>query len=448
MKKRFLYIVLALSLVLFWGIFSSCSSTSEANVPEASDSTISWTESSNESSGQKNVDTPSAVVTETAREQEQPVVVTTSSVDDSNSALVWEFSYRGLDASLRAYTGKAILEYPTYITEKEIDYAIADVASKYSDLCNGMTYRTMSPGYAEITYPNSYGMEEFGIATELLGEELQLHIDSALGPIVKEDIALTETPSEVPLDTQPEKQPAKPQATESIPASAPTSVPAVVQQPTEKPASAPTSVPAVVQQPTEKPASAPSSSTTSSESNSTQSTSAVQTQTSSQKPVTQQVSTPSSDAKPEASSSTASNTSSTKKSLFSNTGLTTSTMVMILVGLLILAIYPLIFSFKFRRQYGVFPISGFGLLLQVATLIGLLFEIADDQSNNDTLMIILFAVSFVISIVLAIVKVSKAGGTGKDMFIAAWSQLMFFIYIIYILFKILSRPNRNHPPVN
>ena len=430
MKKRFLYIVLALSLVLFWGIFSSCSSTSEANVPEASDSTISWTESSNESSGQKNVDTPSAVVTETAREQEQPVVVTTSSVDDSNSALVWEFSYRGLDASLRAYTGKAILEYPTYITEKEIDYAIADVASKYSDLCNGMTYRTMSPGYAEITYPNSYGMEEFGIATELLGEELQLHIDSALGPIVKEDIALTETPSEVPLDTQPEKQPAKPQATESIPASAPTSVPAVVQQPTEKPASA------------------PSSSTTSSESNSTQSTSAVQTQTSSQKPVTQQVSTPSSDAKPEASSSTASNTSSTKKSLFSNTGLTTSTMVMILVGLLILAIYPLIFSFKFRRQYGVFPISGFGLLLQVATLIGLLFEIADDQSNNDTLMIILFAVSFVISIVLAIVKVSKAGGTGKDMFIAAWSQLMFFIYIIYILFKILSRPNRNHPPVN
>ncbi len=124
-------------------------------------------------------------------------------------------------------------------------------------------------------------------------------------------------------------------------------------------------------------------------------------------------------------------------------------MILIIVGIAVVSIYPLVFSIKFRINYGVFPISGIGLVLQVASLIGLIVDLADEASNNEVLMTILFGVCCIVASVLAVVKVSKAGGTTGQKISAVWSQFVFFIYIVYILWKILTRSNSDkHPPLN
>ena len=132
------------------------------------------------------------------------------------------------------------------------------------------------------------------------------------------------------------------------------------------------------------------------------------------------------------------------------TGPVSSLLVVLIIALIVLAIFPLVFSIKFKFSHGVFPVSWIGFLIQLAVFVGFIFEIVDETSNYDTLMGIAMGVGFLIAIVLAISKVSKVGATTGQKIAAAFSQIMFFIYIVLILFKIISRDSRkgSRPPLN
>ena len=95
--------------------------------------------------------------------------------------LIWMFSYRGIDATVKAYIGLAYVTYPAAITEQEIDTAAAALVATYPEYTAGITYEVLRPGLAAIYYPETYGPDEFNFATGILNKELRPYIDWVLG---------------------------------------------------------------------------------------------------------------------------------------------------------------------------------------------------------------------------------------------------------------------------
>ena len=91
--------------------------------------------------------------------------------------LTWSFDYRGISANVKAYVGLAYVTYPAEITNEEIDAAAAALVATYPEYTAGITYEILRPGLAEITYPESYGPDEFNFATGILTSELRPYID-------------------------------------------------------------------------------------------------------------------------------------------------------------------------------------------------------------------------------------------------------------------------------
>ena len=131
------------------------------------------------------------------------------------------------------------------------------------------------------------------------------------------------------------------------------------------------------------------------------------------------------------------------------TGLGTSAIVIIIIVAIVLAIFPLVFCVKFKFEYGIFPVSWIGFAIQLAFVVGFIFELSDETSNYDTLMVILMVISFIVAIILAIVKISKYGVTVGQMVAAAFAQIMVFIYLLLLLLKLFSYDSnrKNRPPL-
>ena len=94
--------------------------------------------------------------------------------------LIEEVDWDGYSMTVDAYTGHAVVSYPSIVTDNDV-YAFAAYAwENYSDYLNGVDITILGDGKAEITYPDNYGEEEFDLAISTLEEELPLYIAEVL----------------------------------------------------------------------------------------------------------------------------------------------------------------------------------------------------------------------------------------------------------------------------
>ena len=108
--------------------------------------------------------------------------------------LTKEVDWNGYSMTVDAYTGYAVVSYPSIVTDSDV-YAFATYAwENYSDYLNGVDITILGDGKAEITYPDNYGEEEFDLAISTLEEELPLYIAEVLSE---------ETPAKEPDETVP-----------------------------------------------------------------------------------------------------------------------------------------------------------------------------------------------------------------------------------------------------
>ncbi len=103
--------------------------------------------------------------------------------------LTANIDWNGYSMIVDAYTGHAVVSYPSIVTDGDV-YAFAAYAwENYSDYLTGVDIKILGEGKAEITYPDNYGEEEFELAISTLEEELPLYIAEVLSE---------ETPAEEP----------------------------------------------------------------------------------------------------------------------------------------------------------------------------------------------------------------------------------------------------------
>ena len=108
--------------------------------------------------------------------------------------LTKEVDWNGYSMTVDAYTGHAVVSYPSIVTDSDV-YAFAAYAwENYSDYLSGVDITILGDGKAEITYPDNYGKEEFELAISTLEEELPLYIAEVLSE---------ETPAKEPEETVP-----------------------------------------------------------------------------------------------------------------------------------------------------------------------------------------------------------------------------------------------------
>lgn len=94
--------------------------------------------------------------------------------------LTEEVDWDGYSMTVDAYTGHAVVSYPSIVTDDDV-YAFATYAwENYSDYLNGVDITILGDGKAEITYPDNYGEEEFDLAISTLEEELPLYMAEVL----------------------------------------------------------------------------------------------------------------------------------------------------------------------------------------------------------------------------------------------------------------------------
>ena len=134
-------------------------------------------------------------VAETAAEAEQEETVETTEAQET--PLTKTFSYRGYEATITAYTEKAIVEYPTFVTDQEV-YAAAEAACQaYGNYLDNVYLQIVEPGKAIITYPETYGEKEFNLAVSVLEVDLPFYIASVRG----EEAPKIKVEAEVNVDT-------------------------------------------------------------------------------------------------------------------------------------------------------------------------------------------------------------------------------------------------------
>ncbi|MCQ2412952.1 MAG: hypothetical protein MJ057_08385 [Sphaerochaetaceae bacterium] len=87
-----------------------------------------------------------------------------------------DFSFYGIDVSIVAFTGEAFISYPSFITDNEIATAAAAAYAAYGDLLRDIYFEITMPGEVALTYPETYGVDEFNYAVSLLSYELPLYL--------------------------------------------------------------------------------------------------------------------------------------------------------------------------------------------------------------------------------------------------------------------------------
>jgi hypothetical protein len=140
------------------------------------------------------VETQPETQTEATAQAEAQVEVT-----EEVKPLTKTFTYAGYQATITAYVGQAIVEYPTFVTEQEIYDAAAAAYSVYSKYLDGVYIQVIEDGKAVITYPETYGQAEFEIAISLLEKELPYYIASLFNqeePLELVEVEVVEVNSE------------------------------------------------------------------------------------------------------------------------------------------------------------------------------------------------------------------------------------------------------------
>ena len=118
----------------------------------------------------------------------EPTVVTVSQpvVEEAPSALTYTFNYGSFKATIEAYIGEAYITYPSYVTDDEINMAAYAAFAKYGSLLDGIYYSFEMPGLVKVTYPETYGVDEFNYAVSLLDKELPWYLAQLIGePVVE-----------------------------------------------------------------------------------------------------------------------------------------------------------------------------------------------------------------------------------------------------------------------
>ena len=121
----------------------------------------------------------------------------------SMQPLVKEFIYRGFDASVTAYIGTGFVSYPSYVTDEEMNSCASALVQLHPADFSEIRYTILRQGLAEITYPETYGEEEFRRLTDIVEQELYAYIDYVW--VTPEPVKAPEVVAEV--QPEPEKTP-------------------------------------------------------------------------------------------------------------------------------------------------------------------------------------------------------------------------------------------------
>ena len=106
--------------------------------------------------------------------------VAEQTTEQALAPLTKTFYYNGYEATVTAYVGQAIVEYPAFVTADEI-YTAAEAAYKaYKDYLDGVYIQVVEDGKAVVTYPEAYGENEFNFAVSLLEVDIPFYIASVL----------------------------------------------------------------------------------------------------------------------------------------------------------------------------------------------------------------------------------------------------------------------------
>ena len=85
-------------------------------------------------------------------------------------------SYYGYTLSYEAVPGKAVVSYPSFITEDEIDAFFSYAAAKHGDLLSGVYYNVTGEGQMTITFPEDVTVEDAGAVVNILSADLSAFI--------------------------------------------------------------------------------------------------------------------------------------------------------------------------------------------------------------------------------------------------------------------------------
>ncbi len=116
------------------------------------------------------------------------------------SPLTKTFSYAGYEATITAYVGQAIVEYPSFVTAQEIYTAALVAYNAYPEYLQDVYIEVVEDGKAVVTYPETYGEAEFNIAVSLLEKELPYYIASLFETETEE---VTIQPVEIVVKSEP-----------------------------------------------------------------------------------------------------------------------------------------------------------------------------------------------------------------------------------------------------
>ena len=106
-------------------------------------------------------------------------------------------SYYGYTLSYEAVPGKAVVSYPSFITEDEIDAFFSYAAAKHGDLLSGVYYDVTGEGQMTITFPEDVTVEDAGAVVNILSADLSAFISDYLEP--EEEPVAAEIPSQEPM---------------------------------------------------------------------------------------------------------------------------------------------------------------------------------------------------------------------------------------------------------
>ena len=153
------------------------------------------------------VETAEEVVTEPEAETEVETVAETT--EEVAGPLTKTFSYAGYEATVTAYIGQAVVEYPAFVTAQEIYDAAQAAYNAYSSYLSDVYIQVVEDGKAIVTYPETYGVDEFNFAMDILEKEIPYYIATLFGLPVEEAPEI-ETETETATTTQTvEAQPAE-----------------------------------------------------------------------------------------------------------------------------------------------------------------------------------------------------------------------------------------------
>lgn len=107
---------------------------------------------------------------------------------------VVEISVYGYDATITIGDGKAIFEYPSFLTNDEIKAAASVAYEAYSAYLEGTALKIVEPGKSVLTFPAGYSQEDLAYAAEVLAEAVPSYIMSVVASMeapveeVKEEV--------------------------------------------------------------------------------------------------------------------------------------------------------------------------------------------------------------------------------------------------------------------